>query len=231
VETLTKAYCASDFVVPATHSNYDWFMSLIYRFRVGLGNWTGAPGVNTFFALAFEEQSASQEAIDAFSDSLKAAYMGLTSSILQGGLEISGPAEVDVLDVATSGIEARMPVTTPWIVNVTKAANAASRATMIKTRFITDRAIRGTPGTSERNRILQGGVYIGPISATAMNSSGAIDGTVRTTVANSFGGLLDVLGMRLAVYSQPKTNKVGVTGYVQSVSTMPLPAVLRSRRD
>jgi hypothetical protein len=95
-------------------------------------------------------------------------------------------------------------------------------------QFVTDRALR--------NRILRGGIYFGPIDDSAIDSQGGIVQAAQNTLAQSWAGLIDIQivdQMRLCVYSRPNPRKgyEGVTGYVQQVNVMTVPAVLRSRRD
>lgn len=203
-------------------------MPLIHKFQCALSGFAGAPGVNTFYALAPSQGLGNGASVDDFAQQLKAMYEAL-KSYLAPPLTVSGPTSCDVLDIETGELSTRLPVATPWTVVQSTGTSETSRATMAKHRYITDRVHRG--------RFLQGGIFFGPLDDAAISASGTINSTYDTAVATAYGGLLDVLGdLRLAVYSgkKPATDNrpasAGTFGYVQSVGVMPVPAVLRSRR-
>lgn len=202
----------------------------ITRFRVPLSGWSGGPGVNTFFALNVEESMPDPAAVQAFAGLLEATYTGI-KGLLQGGVTATAPTEADTFDVGTGALAARTPINDSWTVQSVISPEGLSRASMIKCRFRTDRIVASGVGEEGRNRVLQGGIYIGPVSSGAIGSNGTVPQAAKDAISTAFDGLLDVAGLRLAVWSQPKPGRQGVSGYVQSVGTMPLPAVLRSRRD
>lgn len=204
-------------------------MAVIHKFRTVLTQFPGAPGINTFYALAPGQTTAANAEVEDFSQQLKAMYETL-KSYLPSPLNVDGPSSCDVIDVATGELLSRIPVTTKWSVVGTDTGSNTSRATMAKHRYITDRVHRG--------RFLAGGIFFGPVSDLAITTSGNIAAAYDTAVVTAYQGLLDIVGdLRLAVWSSPKkatANKpasAGTYGYVQQVGVMPVPAVLRSRRD
>lgn len=203
-------------------------MATIHKFRVELAGFPGAPGVNTFYALAPSQGVGTGATVDDFSQQLKSFYTTLRS-YLPAGMSMNGPSSADVLNVETGDLETRIPVATPWNETGGDASSATSRATMAKLRFLTDRVHRG--------RFLQGGIFFGPLTDGAISGAGAILPTFDNAVNTATQGLLDIVGdLRLAVWSSPKEatanrpGSVGTYGYVQQVGVMPVPAVLRSRR-
>ena len=88
--------------------------------------------------------------------------------------------------------------------------------------------------------MLRGGVYFGPVDDGCIGSDGTMQAAARNALSNAWAGAIDVNvtdQMRLCVYGRPDPNnknpavREGVTGYVQAVNVMGVPAVLRSRRD
>lgn len=205
-------------------------MTLVYQYKVLLSGWNGGPGMNTIHLLSFEEGTASQGALQDGADQIQAAYNAMKQYFV-GFSTFTLLPEVKALNVGDASLVELRNVA-GWAVSTASSATTSSRATMAKMRFITDR-VRG-------NRILRGGIYFGPIDDDAIESDGTLKQSAKTALAAAWNGLTDVNitdQMRLAVYGRPDpTNKnpavrEGVTGYVQSVSVMPVPAVLRSRRD
>lgn len=199
-------------------------MGSIARFRCELAGFTGSPGLNTFHALDVGQAMPDQAGVDDFSDQLEAMYNSL-KGFLTNNSTVAILPDVDIFDIETGQLQARMVVSTPWSVLCSGAATDVSRATQAKFRYRTD-AIVG-------NRFLSGGIFFGPLAGQALDNGGGIDATLSSAVPTAHGGLLDVTGpMRLAVWAQPNDQgRVGAHGYVQSATCSTTPAVLRSRRD
>ena len=199
-------------------------MPSIIRFRTRLTGFQGAPGINTFHALDVGQSQPDQSGIDEFSTQLQSMYDDLKSYQVTSQTITMLP-EVDVFDIATGTLETRMTLTSTWSLTGSDTISNTSRATHAKFRYRTDAIVN--------NRILQGGIYFGPMSDAGITSTGDVNTTFVNLVTTAHDGLLDVTGpLRLAVWAQPvKGGSDGAHGYVQSVSCMPVPAVLRSRRD
>jgi hypothetical protein len=186
--------------------------------------------VNTLHALSFEEGQPSQQALSEFADILSTVYQGMATYFVPQ-CTITLLPDVKVLNVGDASLHSVRAVNT-WSIDTGPGSSFTSRASMAKLRFQTDR-VRG-------NRLMKGGIFYGPIDSNGLTGSGELSETARLTLSNAWDGATDVNitdQLRLAVYGRPDpTNKnpamhEGVTGYVQNVSVMPTPAVLRSRRD
>lgn len=199
-------------------------MASIARFRTRLTGFQGAPGINTFHALDVGQAMPDQAGIDEFSSQLQSMYDDLKAYQVTSQTVTMLP-EVDVFDIATGELQARMTIGSTWSLTGSDTISNTSKATMAKFRYRTDAIVN--------NRILQGGIFYGPLSDGAITNTGDINTTFVNLVTTAHDGLLDVLGpLRLAVWAQPSPNgSDGAHGYVQSVGCMPVPAVLRSRRD
>lgn len=208
-------------------------MSVIYRYRVELQWGAGSPGVNTFWANSIEEQMASTQQLQDFGTQLGAMYDGITDLFVPG-FTADWDGTVDMLEVADAALLNRKGGLNGWRQNGMADVSNTNRASQAKMQYKTDR-LRG-------RRFLNGGVFLGPINETTMDANGAIHFGAIGRFESAHDGLLDIAGgMRLAVYGQPTrpkgappgtpNNGDGVAGYVQSVSVMTLPAVLRRRRD
>jgi hypothetical protein len=209
-------------------------MAVIYRFRVELNGWVGAPGVNTFWGLGFEEGSVGDAEVNNFGQGLKALYASIKTTF---ALNISAhwDGTADLLNIADAALVDRIGGLTQWTEQAPVSSGNMSRATQIKMQYKTDKI--------RNRRFLTGGVFHGPLTTTALDGAGQVAATARTLYTNAYGGLLDVIGVNLAVYGQPTkpetppggpvppNNADGVAGYVQSVDVMSRPAVLRRRRD
>jgi hypothetical protein len=199
-----------------------------------LSGWPGGPGVNTFWALGFEEGDANDATLNSFGQSLGAVYSALDDLMVRS-ITMSWDGTVDKLNVADAALLDRIGGLDSWSNQAPVTTGNTSRATQAKLQFKTDR-LRG-------RRFLQGGIFYGPINGTALDGDGQIAGSPRQRLADAWGGLLDVVGLNLAVYGQPTrpetppgpggppNNGDGVAGYVQNVGVKRAPAVLRRRRD
>lgn len=198
-------------------------MAVIHRCRVALTGFSGAPGLNTFWALGPGEAQAGQSELDDFMEQLEVMYTALRTN-LTTGTNMSNAVEVDVFDVATGNLVDRMATGNVWTVSGNSTNTSNSKATQAKFRYRTDRI--------SNNRFVSGGIFFGPLAGNAIHTDGSIAGAFRSAVITAHDGLLDIVGdLRLAVWQQPKPGKSGTFGYVQNVGVMPVPAVLRSRRD
>lgn len=205
-------------------------MTQVAQFRIALQGWVGGPGQNTIHALSFEEGAPSQAALTEFGGILNTVYNNM-KSIFVGQCSFSILPEVKILNVSDASLIAVRQIPT-WSLSTPVTTTKTSRATMAKLQFITDR-VRG-------NRMLRGGVYFGPIDDDAIAGDGSLTSGAKTTLSTAWAGAIDVNvtdQMRLCVYGRPNPEasnpnaREGVTGYVQAVNVMSVPAVLRSRRD
>lgn len=204
-------------------------MAIIYRFGVELTGWEGGPGRNTWHMAQFNALGgATQSDLEAVAIDIAAVYTAV-SSLLINGVTATIDSVVEEFEVETGALQRAVGIVAPPPVvgSASSVAGALSRATQATVRLRTD-AIR-------RNRVLQGRHFIGPISTTAMTTSGQIDSGDAGTIGAAYGGVLDVVGnARLVVWGQPNPDvpglETGVFGYVQSATCNTVPGTLRSRK-
>lgn len=188
--------------------------------QVVLSGWPGAPGVNTFH---FDAPTLPPGEWSAVADGLKAAYQSLASYNMA---TVSYDGLCTRYNVESGAIEDAFNAGAGWTVASVPGANYnVSRATQIKLQFRT--------ATIRKRRFLRGGIYFGPIGENSIDNNGAISVAAQDAVSGAFDGLIDILGARLSVWGRPTntTSNDGVLGNVVSIGAMPLPAVLRRRRD
>lgn len=203
-------------------------MSVVARFQFRLSGWQGGPGVNTFHALGLGGLEPDGESLQDFASELRAMYETL-KHYLANNLTVSMEPDVSLYDDATGSLVDVHTLTPPAQVIGTGLVATISRATMVKHRYRTDLV--------HNDRLVRGGVFFGPCGEPALAGDGSVSSACRAAIPGAYEGLLDIAGAtRLAVWSQPvrvdgNVTDEGRAGYVQTVSSMPLPAVLRSRRD
>lgn len=198
-------------------------MTDIALFKVVIGGFIGAPGVNT---LAF--RSTATLSGDFFAETgllLQSVYTDLKdlgAPLVSWELDPS----VRVVDDATGDLVGVGSVES-WRVVASGQSGYGNlpRASQLKFRFNTSEIVR--------NRMLKGGIYFGPINENCFEDSGRITGDVLLLVGEAFGGVTDIAGdTQLAVWSRPDENGAnGTSGLVDSVTCSVTPAILRSRRD
>lgn len=193
----------------------------IFEFRVEIGGFPGAPGINTFFG---KDDGDLGQGIGNFKDGLQSMYTALKAFAVSGvtwsiipACKVLDPANGDLLDVQPFN---------GWTVTASGTDSKTSRATQAKFQFLTDKIVR--------NRLVRGGIFFGPLNDDTIDTAGNIDPGFEPAVQSAFSGLLDVAGdMRMVVWSRPKVSapiQPGDFGFVQQVTVWDLPAVLRSRR-
>lgn len=197
-------------------------MADLYRFRAVLNGFTGAPGLNTFYFRSESVVSAGD--LNDTAALIKAVYADLATDLVPG-LTMDVESEVAVLNDANGVIHDAKVITPPSQFMAVAGGNIMSRSTMLVARFKTDLFVNG--------RRLQGKHFLGPCSSAAIASNGDVAGSTITSVNGAYDGLLDILGLRLAVWHRPTAPGLadGSSGHVQQVSCMPKPGILSSRRD
>lgn len=198
-------------------------MTDIALFKVVIGGFIGAPGVNT---LAFRSTAT-------LSGDFFAETGLLLESVYSDLMELGAPlvsweldSAVRVVDDATGDLVGVGSVPSWRVVAAGQSGYGnLSRASQLKLRFNTSEIVR--------NRMLRGGIYFGPINENCFEDNGRINPGVPLMVAEAFGGVTDIAGdTQLAVWSRPDENGAnGTSGLVDSVTCSLTPAVLRSRRD
>jgi hypothetical protein len=195
-------------------------MPELHRFRVDLGGWIGAPGVNTLY---FRYPLGTGD-LDSVAGLIRTAYDSL-KAYFPAGMTATVNSEVAVIDSATGLLQHGEVLEPPAQVVGTAGSASSSRAVMALARLHTQKVIDG--------RRVRGRIFLGPIATTAMAADGSISSAVRNAIGTAFGGLIDVAGANLVVWHRPTAPGAsdGDYGTVTSVIGAPLPEVLRSRRD
>lgn len=200
----------------------------LHRVQVELTGWNGAPGINTFHCEAAAPDLPPGD-LGNFADALEAMYTGIRSLLVPGVTARLLP-EAPVIDEATGQIIEGAAVD-PWTVTAeTGGTTSLSRATMIKVRY--------TTGTWADGRQIRGGIYLGPVDQQALDTDGSIPAAVREAVTAAHAQMFETGDHAdLVVYRRPRRghptlpDRPGKLAVVTAVDAMPLPAVLRSRRD
>jgi hypothetical protein len=194
----------------------------MYRYRVNLGGWTGAPGLNTWY-VRFAALPIIAD-VQGVADLLRTGYDSLKGKF-GTGYTVDIDPQVDVIEDTTGLLQSSTVITPPAQVVGTDTGKQVSRATHILARLNTDSVING--------RRLKGRIFLGPISSSGMDLNGQITAATMASVSTAFSGLIDLVGGRLVVWHRPSSagSADGDSGFVQSVTCKPVPATLRSRRD
>jgi len=194
----------------------------MYRYRVNLDGWQGAPGVNTLYfrhaaVPTIEDAQQVADLIKTAYDSLKAWYVS--------GVKITVDPNVDVIQDSDGKLQTSTVIVPPATVTGSGATTTTSRATMALAKFNTDAVVNG--------RRLRGRSFLGPIAAQGVATDGTLTTAFGTAILSAYNGLLDIAGGRLVVWHRPSAPGAqdGTSGFVQNVTYKTLPAVLRSRRD
>lgn len=197
-------------------------MPNIFRFRVLLGGFSGAPGLNTLFVGNPGTPNPLPEGLQDAADLVGDAYNEVLSFLASGVTVNIEPVVTEL--VPETGEVVKEHSITSWAQKNATGTGDESRATQAKLRFRADEVIN--------RQFLRGGNFIGPLSGNAMGQSGTLSPTAITQIGNMFNGLTDPLGdLMLVLWHRPVNQTGGQAGVVKSVSCNPVPAVLRGRRD
>jgi hypothetical protein len=196
----------------------------IYRSRVALTNFEGAPGVNTFYwTKGIPAGQAAAEDVEAFHEELETLMTGLTSYFVDSMRWTIDPF-VDEVDISTGKITGIItdPSGSRTGSATTTAISKVARFTMLNVAYLTD--------VWKNGRRLQGRSFIGPINQDPLGEDGRIASNSQAYVEDLFVALTSGLGPRLAVYSRPGQNGQGGSyGDVVNAICRQRPAVLKSR--
>lgn len=208
-------------------------MPFMYRFKVNISGFPGAPGV-----ILFHTTTGVADDPGDMGNFMNQIYSMLVDfqPYYVGGLLLNVDSEVTKHDVATGMLVGVFSLAPPAQVMGSSSLTQTSRATQLVVRLNTD-------ATTDRGKRLVGRHFIGPIASNALTSAGSILPAIFGQAIEAYQGMLDVAGTtRLIVWHRPAPAytkedgtevpaTVGAFGHVTSVSALPLPGVLRSRRD
>jgi hypothetical protein len=200
----------------------------MYRLRVNLGAFPGAPGLNTWW---FKGSGAVTSDADQAGTAVRTFYEAVKGNVI-AGMSIDIPSEFDTFDEAT-GVLSGSIVASGGFASVTGAGvqTTLSRATQMKLRFLT--------GAVSDGRRVAGGIFLGPLHSAALTGTGAINGTNGTAVVTALNALRVAMtgNLKHAVYRQPREAtleleaRAGAGFPCTAYGYKALPGVLRSRRD
>jgi hypothetical protein len=201
-------------------------MAELVRVYVEMGGFAGGPAVNVLHfspGIPGGANTHDQLAEQVLSD-CQDVYDALKQHYLQG-ITVQVPQTCQFIDVATGNITDEVATALPWapIMGTGEGANVP-RGTALCAGFRTSKFING--------RRLQGRAFIGPVSATQVDTAGQIAPATRAAVENSFAAPISGIGPRLAVYHRPTSKGAsnGDYGDVIAVRCSSLPSNLKSRR-
>lgn len=194
----------------------------VYRYKAALGGWQGAPGV-TLWHIRFGIGTVTNEDVQNTGTQIRGFYQSLISYFLNG-MTVQIEPDVDIFTDTTGEITGTEVISQSVVTNA-GSGNQLSRATMAVSRMVTDKYIGG--------RNLRGRHFLGPLATNALNTSGQLETAFKSAVVAAYDPLLDVASGRVVIWHRPSSSGAsdGDTGFVQNVSMMPAPGVLRSRRD
>lgn len=198
-------------------------MAELFSLQVVISGFTGGPGLNTWHFTS-GDITTGQSHIEEAATELREFYNAMRAYCLTTQT-FSFTGESRVSDIATGAIQQQIAYNVPAPVTGQDASGKNSKATQAKIRLYTDTVVG--------RRLLRGGIYFGPLSDEGLNTDGSIVAGLRTAAQNGLAALINAPGPRLQVWHRPKGQPLsgGVAGDVVGVNVMPVPAVLRSRRD
>lgn len=200
-------------------------MTTLYRSRVVLTGWEGAPGLNTIIWSKGTLISVGSEEVEQWHDDLGAAFAAQKGACVDNW-RFTIQASVDVFDSVTGNLTGVITSAGGDVtdVNGTAGSSKLSRATQAIISAQTD--------VFEGGRRLQGRLFFGPLNSDAFDEDGTIQSGVIDGLNTAFGALNTGTGPRWGIWSRPKPGGGGgYYGDIVTVNTREKPGVLRSRRD
>ena len=198
-------------------------MAKIIRVRTVLQYGSGGPGLATHYFFGAGATPVTADMTDVagrvrlFWDALKTLLYTGTTCQVQGA--------ADVLEDSTGKLTGGLAVTNPAVVTGTGGATPLPPSVQVLARLETANVVR--------NRRVHGRVFVGQLSTVAQTNgapSASVPGAVTAAVATLLTG---ATASAAVVWQRPNALK-GYTGQSSSItsgSTMPVFAILRSRRD
>lgn len=200
-------------------------MTVLARVFVEWSGWEGGPGVNVLHYSPGTTTDWTEEVVEGLVEEVETAYV-VMKQIWQSSIFATVMPTVRLIDSDSGALVGIvLSPTAPAPIAGTGTGSKLSATTMLATRFLTNDFIRG--------RQLRGRAFIGPLASNAIDTEMNIESTVPSIIADAFAASISGVGPRLAVWSRPPGggSSGGSYGDVVTVSAMPQPAVLKSRRD
>lgn len=195
----------------------------LLRYRVGMGNWVGAPGVIThYFSTTITDFTA-----------VRAMYVAI-ANLFPNGLQFTFPTLVDVINETNGQLQSSQATGAQSAVTSSATTTFYSAATGALIRWNTSGVVHG-------NKVV-GRTFLVPIISGAFTNTGVVAGATITTAQTAANALLAAYGDGLKVWARPFAGRTGVPGkpdiparvgsfFTALSATVPsTPVVLRSRR-
>jgi len=201
-------------------------MPQIYRTRIALSGWEGAPGLNTlYWSGGTLTGTPSSSQVAAYHEEIGDAWATIGGYCCDSWTYLV-ETTVDIIDVESGNIIG--------IIESDESAPTWSQGTGTISKVARNTVLNIAYGTDVWNngRRLRGRTFFGPLNAEALGEDGQILSSCVSAVEDALVAITSGVGPRLAVYSRPKapTNE-GFYGDVVSVLCRSKPGSLTSRRD
>jgi hypothetical protein len=193
------------------------------RVQTILTGWSGSPALNTFYWVGAGPVLTQAEINEAASR--VRAFWAAAAGLLPAGVQVNVQPSVDILEQTTGELTGSLAVG-PALAVVNGSGVGEFYAPGIMAMLTLE-----TNVTIARRR-LRGRSYIGPLTETGV-TSGTLSPASVASLNTAAAPLLATTptAIKLSVWSRPKPGTPGRAVTVQSVSTQPKLAHLRSRRD
>ncbi len=182
------------------------------RYRIGLSNWPGAPGVMTFY---LGTSVADFTAIRTFCNAIKDAF--------PNGFTFQFPSSVDIINEANGQLTNSVAVAPQVAVSSISAANPYAGSAGALIRWSTSGFVNG--------KRVQGRTYCVPLAAAQFANDGSLAGATITLLGNAATALIAAYGDGIKVWARPKEGVRPGAFFTALNATVPdLAVVMRSRR-
>lgn len=201
-------------------------MAEIYRTRIALTGWEGAPGLNTLhWSKGTLVARPGPSDVAAFHAEIAAAWT-VGKGYCCDGWSMEVEPTVDIIDVDSGNITG--------VITSSAAAPTATQGTAVISKVARNTVLNIAYSTDIWNagRRLRGRTFFGPLNQEALGEDGQILQSCVDAMEDAFVAITSGIGPRLAVYSRPSGGPdAGFYGDVVQVSVRRKPGSLVSRRD
>lgn len=200
-------------------------MATLARFRIALADWPGAPGVCTLhFSPGTGFTTITTGRAESVAEDLTTALTAMSDVLVPGmtweiedDVALFASETGEIVDILTLG-------TGPYTGTGSGADAKTSRDTQVCMALKTNDFLNG--------RRLQGRFFWGPVTGSALDTSGNVNSTVRAVWPPLFDFALSGTSPNLCVWHRPTAAapSSGTWGDVTLVSANTVPGTLRSRK-
>lgn len=187
-------------------------MADLNRIRVAWANWSGGPGVSTFYFTGTDY--AAVGALNGFFDSLKGS--------VPTGITMTVPGTGDIIDSATGVLTGQWQHGADTVHTGSGTGQYTSGAGLL---------LKWHTAMIHNGRRLQGHTFLVPIVGSTFGSDGHVLPASIAGTQTNINTLVSSAGNELVVWGRPKAGTGGVAGQITDGVIASKPALLRSRRD